>query len=121
MTTLAKISLIFVCSITFNVKVFSQSTGKVIQPDPDFHPENKNLYGIEYELIDYSFQLGDSSILTAFDIKDYIHLRERFNDKEIELSDLGITVLLYSREKVYLRLKEEKNVDDHQSLPLNNN
>lgn len=64
---------------------------------------NFESYGIEYELIDYSFPPGDSSILEQVGVHG-AYTSRKLND-DVELYDLakGVKILVYSYKKALSR------------------
>ena len=64
---------------------------------------NFESYGIEYELIDYSFPPGDSSILEHLGVPG-AYTSRKLND-DVELYDLakGVKILVYSYKKALSR------------------
>lgn len=60
---------------------------------------NKELYKIEYELVDESL-LGDSSILATLDLNRFKYFREQTNDITFTDKYNGIAVIIYSFDKI---------------------
>ena len=69
--------------------------------------DNISSYQVEYELLDYNFIAGDSSILDLINMQEIYAIR--LTDEDMVLSDLehGVTILLYSYSKSLNRRKGE--------------
>lgn len=63
---------------------------------PVHSPSNIERYQDDYELKNYTFVDGDSSILNSIQLDEYESLRQMDQNIEIDLTDLNQTLILYS-------------------------
>jgi hypothetical protein len=63
---------------------------------PAHIPTNKERYKDDYELKNFIFIDGDSSILNSIDLTQYESFRQKNQDVEIELNSLQTTLILFS-------------------------
>lgn len=56
-------------------------------------------YGLDYELANYSFPPGDSSILNQLNLPTLFQHRDESKDKEFIDLEHGVTIIMYSRQK----------------------
>ena len=56
-------------------------------------------YGLDYELVDYTFVTGDSSILYDLNLQNLYDLRKEAQDTEYIDLQRGVTILVYSRQR----------------------
>jgi hypothetical protein len=68
-------------------------------------PTNIQRYQDDYELKNYDFEDGDSSVLNSIDLKQYESFRQLNEHVEIELNFIHTTLILYSVESVGKREK----------------
>lgn len=93
-------------ALGFAITAFSQSSLDT-QPRQQYQPEtptNQERYGIDYQLKDYPFIDGDSTILNLIDLS---YLEEfRTEDQDVEIIDpyTGLTVILYFEKKTHSTL-----------------
>jgi len=75
---------------------------------------NIQKYELDYELIDYVFVNGDSSILNDLNINGFTSSRLYSDDLEVTDLEHGVKVLIYSE----LRSNEARNVDPSEAARL---
>lgn len=73
-----------------------QNDRTVKEIDP---PNNIERYGIDYELKDYVFNLGDSSILNTIDLNALEQFRNSDSDIEVTDPSTGLTVILFWKKR----------------------
>ena len=78
---------------------FSQTQRQAI---PLSTKSNQERYKIEFELKDYVFVNGDSTILNSINIDAYNHQRMQSSNVEIFNSDINQIIVLYSYDKMVL-------------------
>jgi hypothetical protein len=66
-------------------------------------PTNIERYQLDYELKDYTFVNGDSSILTLINLEQYEHLRLQNQDVEISDDSTEKIIILFSIDKAIAR------------------
>ena len=66
-------------------------------------PTNIERYQVDYELKDYTFVNGDSSILTLINLEQYEHLRLQNQDVEISDDSTEKIIILFSIDKAINR------------------
>ncbi len=59
-------------------------------------PTNIERYQDDYELKNYNFVDGDSSILNSIDLDDFESMRQMDHDVEVEIEELQVVLILYS-------------------------
>lgn len=59
-------------------------------------PTNIERYQDDYELKNYHFVDGDSSILNSIDLDDFESMRQMDHDVEVEIEELQVVLILYS-------------------------
>ncbi|MBL1279175.1 MAG: hypothetical protein COA33_002840 [Fluviicola sp.] len=62
-------------------------------------PSNIERYGVDYELKDYVFVNGDSSILNLLDIEYIEYLRSETQNIEVIDATSGVTIILFFEKK----------------------
>jgi hypothetical protein len=73
---------------------------------PVHSPSNIERYQDDYELKNYTFVDGDSSILNSIQLDEYESLRQMDQNIEIDLTDLNQTLILYSVNSVGRKEKQ---------------
>lgn len=68
---------------------------------PNGELSNAQRYGYDYELIDYDFSSGDSTILDVLDLPSMEYLRHDTMDQAYRDTYNGVVVLIYSRKRVH--------------------
>ena len=88
--------------------VYSQdaSLGKAAYTPTEINPIS--IYKKTYELKNYVFTNGDSTILESLNIDDWANLREEFNDIEHYNTTLNKIIIVYSHRKI-IALKNSDN------------
>lgn len=87
-------------SLVAHYSVFGQSsTSRIATPIPP--QSNIERYGIDYEVKNYVFQNGDSTILNSIDLNYLEQFRLENSDAEVVDQTTGLVILLYyeSRKK----------------------
>lgn len=74
---------------------------------------NQQRYGIDYELVDYTFVGGDSSILDLLDLNSMEYMRHDEFDQVYRDQTNHVMVLLYSRKRIKLGVSDEKKIEEH--------
>lgn len=64
---------------------------------------NKSNYGIEYELVNYTFPQGDSSILETLNLQNMYKRRFEYEDRLFHDIQQGVSILVYSYQKAVRR------------------
>lgn len=90
--------LIF-CVTLFNFTLIAQSLPNDNQFTESKKISNKDRYGLDYELLDYDFPNGDSTVLNEFDITKYFVWREEDIDKSIWQLEIGLEIILFSKNR----------------------
>jgi hypothetical protein len=85
-----------ICFIACVASLIAQETptSRLMQ-DPIQEPDAKDRYGIDYELKDYSFQHGDSTILFQLDLDGLESFRNPNMDVEVIDPNTGLVVILF--------------------------
>ncbi len=70
-------------------------------------PDNIDRYKVDYELKDYTFENGDSTILLQLDLESVEPLRNTSGlaTTEVEDPNTGLIIVLYSEKKIKLLTK----------------
>ncbi len=85
------------CGFFFTGLHAQESTSRIVIPVE--YPTNIERYGIDYELKDYSFQNGDSTILNTINLDHYDHLRNPNHYVEVLDPSTGLTIILYHEKR----------------------
>ena len=80
-------------SLLWSSVSFGQTERKMT---PIHIPTNIERYQDDYELKNYNFVEGDSSILNSIDLDEYESMRQMNHDVEVELEELQVVLILYS-------------------------
>ena len=70
------------------------------QKQAALQPSNQSLYQVEFELKDYVFINGDSTILNAINLGEFAEQRDDLVDQEIYHSGIDQTIVLYSLQRI---------------------
>ncbi len=89
---------IFTTSILFASKSFAQESKMTIDLNGI---DNKNHHKIDYELKEFDFPNGDSTILTHIDLISLEQFRRLNHDIEFFIPEINQTVILYSTNKSF--------------------
>ena len=65
--------------------------------------DNIARYRVDYQLKEYSFTEGDSTILNQLNLASFESLRHDVNDVEIQDEATGLIIILYSRKEMLER------------------
>ncbi len=101
-----KILLFGICLLITGFS-FSQQTSKKMMPVTPLSGIER--YKIDYELVNYTFVDGDSSVLNLIDLEHFDVVRKENQDIEITDSVTGLKVLIYSKVKA----REKKSVNKY--------
>ncbi len=72
---------------------------------------NEQRYGVDYELVDYPFDNGDSTILDLLDLTSIEYLRHDTFDQAYRDLDNHVVILLYSRRR--MTGKDQNEIKSH--------
>ncbi len=89
-------------SISISLVGYSQLEGisQTARYHTPFHaPSNTDRYGVDYELKDYTFVDGDSSVLELLDLDAIDHLRAEDHAVEVPDANLGVIVVLFHEKR----------------------
>ena len=70
-------------------------------------PSKKSLYKTEFELKEYSFTNGDSTLLDAINFEMLSSLRQQSVDVEVYDQAIDQTIILYSFDKIEAKYEEK--------------
>lgn len=97
-----RIILTILTIVGYNFCIAQNSISQTSKADEN-QQSNIARYRIDYQLKEYSFQNGDSTILRQLDLASYEALRQEFNDVEVQDEVTGLIIILYNRKEILER------------------
>ncbi|OFZ53061.1 MAG: hypothetical protein A3D92_23460 [Bacteroidetes bacterium RIFCSPHIGHO2_02_FULL_44_7] len=93
--------LFFSLALSVSVAAQTPTNSDARKINPNGEVSNAQRYQVDYELVDYTFVNGDSTILDVLDLASMEYLRHDTMDQVYRDVNNDVAVLLYSRRRVY--------------------
>ena len=93
MKVLQSLIVVLTCPFLLQAQLEIQAEHQLLPND------NIERYGLDYELINYTFVNGDSTILNSIYLDRALQLRLEFLDRELNDINNNLTILLYSEKR----------------------